>query len=101
MRSRLVLPLPFAPAMRSASPPFRASESERNSFRPLRSHSRSRPSSTPVLLQSRSRSGFERDLASQLAVALLPMDAEQRVFARRHRALDRFPVLFREMAAGE
>src|SRR5262245_55045614 len=100
MRNRLVLPLPFGPATRSASPPRSASESERKSFRPPRSHSRSRPSSTPVLLQSRSRSGFERDLAAQLAVALLQVCAEQRVGARRQRVAHRLPVLGTEVLRG-
>src|SRR5688500_11316040 len=51
MRSRLVLPLPFAPATRSVSPGASANASWRKSFFPPRSHSRSRASSTGGLLQ--------------------------------------------------
>src|SRR5438874_7395928 len=51
MRSRLVLPVPLAPAMRSDSPLRSANERPRNSVRPPRSHSSSVASSTAGLLQ--------------------------------------------------
>src|SRR5687767_1139573 len=53
MRSRLVLPLPFAPATRSSSPPESASDSPRNSVLPPRSHSRLTASSTGYCCRNR------------------------------------------------
>src|SRR5436190_23609737 len=51
IRNRLVLPLPFCPAMRSSSPAPSLKERPANSFRPPRSHSSSVASSTWILLQ--------------------------------------------------
>src|SRR5258708_40336842 len=46
IRSRLVLPLPFCPAMRSSSPAPSLNDRPAKSFRPPRSHSSSVASST-------------------------------------------------------
>src|SRR5262245_16050511 len=81
IRSRLVLPLPLAPATRSRSPAFTASETPRKSVRVPRSHSSSAASSMRLLLQ---KAGSAPRLA-QVGHAAVAADPEAAVVRVRHR----------------